>query len=295
MTKITQTIVKAPKALPKPVRKRNPATPKKTEKKEEVVDNKNKQKNTLTYTDYIILSVGLFFVYIIYSLFDNIVKSIMIKSAIHQGLSAGYEYAQYVSYRSPVYTAVGTLIIVLTIIGFFLYKFYKNDDSLVVFILRSMRIIVVANVPILILVFLNYESVDKVMYKFTKKLYDIANEDKSFKNTETAIQFKKALDENDYTTLKTISNDINRLAKLPKEKLAEIEEIVSVISVPEIKNNFNTFKNGYKSYKDYDIFYNKSIKILSETDYRFSSELQYLMKKIKITTYDYGSIKTIIE
>jgi hypothetical protein len=94
--------------------------------------------------------------------------------------------------------------------------------------------------------------------------------------------------------LKTISNDINTLAKLPPEKFAEIEEIVSVISVPEIKNNFNTFKNGYKSYTAYDIFYNNSMKILNDNDYRFSSELQYLMKKIKVTTHDYNQLKIYI-
>lgn len=292
-----------PKKTPKRFQKKGPdIKPKKERKKYKHLSPKYKKdsEDTLDYTHYttavVMLSLIIFAIYIIYSLIDNVVESLVVQSALNKALSTGYEYARYITYHPSEFNFLFYYIIFMGGFFFLLKKIYINNDyeGIVLSILKTMRLILFISIPILFFIYVNYESVDKVMYKPIQNLYNIANEDKSFKNTALEIKFKKALDEKDYETLKTISNDIKSIAKLTPERFAEIDEVITSLSIPEIKSDFNTFKNSYRSYTSYDKFYNNSIDRLGST-LDTNSELRYLIKKLEITNYDYEKIKTIIK
>lgn len=266
----------------------------KTTKKNKVIPpiptpiiNKPTKKDNSVY--FFLLGLGIV-LFILYLLFDNVVTFQMILYQMHSAKSDGYDYINYVSYTPSVITFISIVILV------FAYGTYFNYAILFSFLSQSLSskiiwIVIVPLIPLLCFVWSNYQSVDKFMYPNMNGLYNLVNTDPSFKNTNVEINFKKALENKDYSSLKMISNDLPSLAKLTKEQLNEIEEIINVIPNTEIKSAFKNFKKGFTSYNEYSIFYKNISDIFNNSEQKDNQELSLLMKKLKITTYDYKQLK----
>jgi hypothetical protein len=267
----------------------------------EVVSNDTTVKITetkKTFTDlviYIVLGlVALTIIgtlcYFIY-LYCNVIVVEQIKTHhINNALEYGYEYIQYMVYKPSMtimFMTILTIIIGCSYIGLALMIIIDRQHPWEWLLLH----LAILSSPFIITMLISYQNIDKFMAPHISSLYDLVNTDKTFKDTNIERKFKKAIEENDYVTLKTISNDLSSLAKVSPEQLAVVEEIVNVIPITEIKGSFNTFKNGFISYAEYNLFYANALTAFYNSSYRENPELSLLLKKMKITTYDYNQLK----
>lgn len=250
------------------------------------------KKETSKKRDYSLVYVFLFFalMYGVYFLFNNVIDFYMISHALNQAGRESYAYSQYITHPYSVFMVLNILLIGIPYAVYFefvIIRFYIFTNPVKSILLRFL----LAGIPFFILIPINYQSADKLMASQINNLYNVVNTDSTFANTKIAVELKKSLMNNDYATLKELSNNLKEFAKLTPEQLSNAEEIVNVIPIEEIKENFKVFKAGFKSYANYEKFYNNALTVFNQSTCKDNPELMLLMKKLEVKDYDYEPLR----
>lgn len=199
-------------------------------------------------------------------------------------LSAGYHYIEYVHFNSSFYMETSLLIVsvvYLVILGMTIYSFIRREN-----IYKRIALLLFSLMPFLFIGY-HYQNVDDFMYKPISKLYNLASKEKNFVNSDVGMRFRKALIENDYSTLKSISNNLTSLMGVPSKLLEEKEVIVNVIPLPELKASFVKIKKEFTSYSEYKEFYTQSLDVFQKSDLKTKPEFVLLMSMLILPENDY--------
>lgn len=243
-------------------------------------------------------------------MFNSAINHLMLSYALNSALSQDYLYASYIDKNMTLldmfFSGVFSCIVFsyILVIWALADSCGHNNSSGGSWGKNSImdRIIgwwfmfpFISILPIIFFCNIYHRNVDELMYKNIKELYQHISQDPKFEQTSMNTKFQKAIEEKNYETLKELSSNINSLAKLTPEQLNTIEIEVSKVPLSKIRKDFETFKYGYTSYAEYIDFYDKSQKLFKTTEYSISPRHVNQMKKLKITYYDYDSIKKLTD
>lgn len=243
-------------------------------------------------------------------MFNSAINNLMLSYALNSALSHGYLYATYIDknmtlldmfFSGVFYCIVFSYVLVIWALA---DSCGHNSSSGGSWGKNSImdRIIgwwfmfpFLSILPIIVFCNIYHRNVDELMYENIKELYQKVSQDPKFEQTSMNEKFQKAIQEKDYETLKELSSNVQSLTKLTPEQLITIEESVSKVPIAQIKKDFEIFRNGYTSYAEYLKFYDSSQKLFNTSEYKPIPKYVSQMKKLKITYYDYDSIKILTD
>lgn len=243
-------------------------------------------------------------------MFNSAINHLMGSYALSSALSHGYEYASYIDKNMSLLDMFFSGVFYCIVFSYVLVIWALADscghnsssggswgkNSIMDRIIGWWFVFPFLSIlPIIVFCNIYHRNVDELMYENIKELYQKVSQDPKFKQTSMNEKFQKAIEEKDYETLKELSSNINSLAKLSPEQLKTVNEVISQIPISKIKKDFEAFQSGYTSYAEYLKFYDNSQKIFNTSEYKNIPKYVSQMKKLKITYYDYDSIKKLTE
>lgn len=257
---------------------------------------------------YYLLAVTFFLL-----MFNSGMNHLMFSLALNSAFSQNYLYSHYIEHNMTILDTVFSAMFYCIIFSYVLviwafldscrhscnsgysWSWSSNNSLLDNIITWWMRLPFIAIIPLIFFGNFYHRNVEDLMYNNINKLYQKVSQDSAFEKTPMNAKFQKALQEKDYETLKELSSNINSLAKITPEQLSTVEEAVSKVPISKIRKDFETFRSGYTNYADYIDFYDKSQKLFQTSEYKTIPRHVSQMKKLKLTYYDYESIKTFTD
>lgn len=266
---------------------------------------KLKKRSSKTSIFYYFIAITFFLL-----MFNSAINNLMLSYALNSALSQDYLYASYIDKNMTLLDMFFSGVFLCIVFSYVLVIWALADscghnsssggswgkNSIMDRIIGWWFMFPFLSIlPIIVFCNIYHRNVDELMYENIKELYQKVSQDPKFKQTSMNEKFQKAIQEKDYETLKELSSNVQSLTKLTPEQLITIEESVSNVPIAQIKKDFEIFRNGYTSYAEYLKFYDSSQKLFNTSEYKTIPKYVSQMKKLKITYYDYDSIKILTD